>query len=668
VVLDGRIRHSLDNGSMGDPTVMQLDALILYGPVGTTRRIDFRHGQLNVITGDSATGKSSLINIIRFLLGSGSPHSPLGPIQETVTWYGLLTTVRSTRIFIGRPAPPHGSETSQVMLTIGTRSEPAPGELRPNSNTEDLRRYLTGALGFEENLNVPEVGQTRRPLEATFVHSLHYCFQGQGEIANPNILFHRQNLEWQPQTIRDTLPYFIGAQGIDALRQREELTQLRRALRRASLALSDAVAIRDRGAGRAAALLAEARDAGLIRAEYSTGSFDEAVEALQGALSADFGPDLEESDAEFERLVEARFTLQQQMRTLNAQLRGLDDFASVGKDYADELNEHRARLASIGLIPDEVDGASCPLCGTGLAPTRGSQREAIARHLGQIELRLEYSDRDRPRISLARTSLLDQREGVRSQLRDVGAALDSLGRSEESRSDAASRWNSQSFTRGRIAQFIEGVRPASDRDSIPALESDIAGLERQIVALSAQLDSDALRSRVDSILNIIGRRLTDHAQSLGLEHSRTGARIDPYRLTIVADTVNGPAYMDSGEIGSGMNWVGYHLSAYLALQEFFVERERPVPSFIIVDQPSQAFFPRDREAGGDLSELTDVDRDNTRRLYRLMYDVAESMNGGLQIIALDHADFDDEWFSQSVIERWRGGSALIPSAWVNRHD
>ena len=37
------------------------------------------------------------------------------------------------------------------------------------------------------------------------------------EIANPDILFHRQNREWMPQTIRDTLPYFLGAQGADDL-------------------------------------------------------------------------------------------------------------------------------------------------------------------------------------------------------------------------------------------------------------------------------------------------------------------------------------------------------------------------------------------------------------------------------------------------------------------
>jgi len=70
-----------------------------------------------------------------------------------------------------------------------------------------------------------------------------------------------------------------------------------------------------------------------------------------------------------------------------------------------------------------------------------------------------------------------------------------------------------------------------------------------------------------------------------------------------------------------------------------------------------------RETGGDLDELTDTDRENTRRLYKLTFDVVQELAGSLQVIALDHAGFDEDWFAGSVIERWRGGDALIPASW-----
>ena len=62
--------------------------------------------------------------------------------------------------------------------------------------------------------------------------------------------------------------------------------------------------------------------------------------------------------------------------------------------------------------------------------------------------------------------------------------------------------------------------------------------------------------------------------------------------------------------------------------------------------------------------MTDTDRENTRRLYELTFQVVQQLGGSLQVIALDHADFDDDWFSDSVVQRWRGGEALIPVEWL----
>jgi hypothetical protein len=253
---------------------------------------------------------------------------------------------------------------------------------------------------------------------------------------------------------------------------------------------------------------------------------------------------------------------------------------------------------------------------------------------------------------------------MRAELADIDAALDELARTDDIRAAAQRTWDQQSFVRGRIAQYLDTTTLESD-DTIATLERTVEALSDEAARLTDELDPEALRSAVNSLLNIVGRRMTALAQSFRLEHSDHGVRIDPYRLTVVADTLQGPAYMDAGAIGSGMSWVGYHLTAYLALQSYFIEANRPVPCFIVFDQPSQAFFPRDRETGGDLTELSDTDRDNTRKLYKMMFDVAAELDGQLQIIAFDHAAFSDDWFQGSVIETWRDGAALIPSSWVD---
>lgn len=643
---------------------MQLDSLFLYNADGDVRQIRFRPGQLNIISGESGTGKSSIIGILRFLLGGDSPHVPLGPIQDTVAWYALHAHVGDTHFYIGRPAPAHGATTSQVMLSIGESEFPEFASLEPNANTTDLIDYLGGLIGIEENLHVPPDGRTRRALAANFRHSLYYNFQGQGEVANPDLLFHHQNRDFQKQAIRDTFPYFLGAQGPDALRKREQLSELRRDIRRQEARLAGARSIRELGLGRAAGLIADARASGLLPIDVAPADAGEGTAILSAVLETEQPlehADDVDRDAETEGLIARRVQLRGALRDINDKLRGLDEFARVGTEYNAELNEHRVRLASIGLIPDITDAeATCPVCQRTLTDT--VTHDAIGHSLGRVARRLELAQRDQPRIATARTELLQARSQVRADLTDIDTSLEELARTDEIRATAQHTWDQQSFVRGRIAQYLETTTLESD-DTIAALERALGTLEDRAAQLTEELDPEALRSAMDSLLNIVGRRMTALAQSLPLEHSEHGVRIDPYRLTVVADTLQGPAYMDAGAIGSGMSWVGYHLTSYLALQDYFIEANRPVPRFIVLDQPSQAFFPRDLEIGGDLAELSDTDRDNTRSLYRMMFDVVTQLNGQLQIIAFDHADFPDEWFQDSIIETWRDGLALIPRGW-----
>lgn len=50
---------------------------------------EFHKNKVNVITGDSSTGKSSLLSIIDYCLLSGESNIVEDVINENITWYGL---------------------------------------------------------------------------------------------------------------------------------------------------------------------------------------------------------------------------------------------------------------------------------------------------------------------------------------------------------------------------------------------------------------------------------------------------------------------------------------------------------------------------------------------------------------------------------------------------
>ena len=124
-------------------------------------------------------------------------------------------------------------------------------------------------------------------------------------------------------------------------------------------------------------------------------------------------------------------------------------------------------------------------------------------------------------------------------------------------------------------------------------------------ALSAEVEE--LRKRADELAKRISKAGVTGRQKRALEQVAVFAgRVlpeldserpnDPIELVIndLTIKVKGPSREDYlWEIGSGANWLSYHVAVSLALQQFFIENSpSPVPGFIVYDQPSQVYFPQ----------------------------------------------------------------------------
>jgi hypothetical protein len=186
-------------------------------------------------------------------------------------------------------------------------------------------------------------------------------------------------------------------------------------------------------------------------------------------------------------------------------------------------------------------------------------------------------------------------------------------------------------------------------------------MRRQAVeTLEAGLNLNDEREQVTSRLAIVGADMTRWADELELEHTGS-VRLDMSRLTVVADTDEGPAPLF--RIGSAANWIGYHLVTHLALHRYFTRQDRPVPRLLMLDQPSQAYYPSEVEQQEGLPE-GEEDRAAVERLFDLMRSVADDLSPHFQIIVCDHANLPAPWFRAAVAHNWRHGDKLIPDSWL----
>ena len=131
---------------------------------------------------------------------------------------------------------------------------------------------------------------------------------------------------------------------------------------------------------------------------------------------------------------------------------------------------------------------------------------------------------------------------------------------------------------------------------------------------------------------------------------------------MIADTDDGPVAL--AQMGSGENWVGYHVAAHLSLHSLFRRRQRPVPAFLMLDQPSQAHYPPEQDEEGRVDALTDEDQQAVRRLFALLSEYCQSLQPTMQVIVADHVELLEGWFRDAMIERWRDGIKLVPQTWL----
>ena len=641
---------------------LQIRKIVLYSKRGTIRELPLEIGRLNIITGASKTGKSALVDIVDYCTGRGECLVPEGKIREHVGWYGVLFQLGNGQIFVARRNPALGEKSSPDVFLLRSSSidTPSMDSLVKNTTVDGLERFLGGVLGISENEHRP-IGFTRPPLEATFRHALLLCVQDQNDIDSKQRLFHRQGEDFMGTAIKDTLPYFLGAYDEEHLLKQSQLDQARRELRILERELRDVEAVDTSTFPRARTLMDEAKAVGLL-ADRTPGSTYEAVITLLRSIA-------EESRWQDELVISDEADLLSQMRAerqglrieleqINAEIRSTRNFTTETRGYEREAKEQRARLSSVGLIVREDAGhAECPVCKSQLSEPVPTVQQ-IDEALQSLSLQLEAVEAENPRLLQRLADLEQQAALVQERLQDNQSRIATRVRENELMKSQQDTYVLQARTIGKISQYVESVNTA---DASSSLRSRVDMARNRVAILEQELDPESAEERLATFLNLVARYMTDYSERLDLEHRGSQLRLDVRALTVVADTVNGPVPLS--RMGSGENWVGYHVLAHLALHKWFRQKERPVPGFLFLDQPSQAHYPPEKDANGAIEGLKDEDQTAVLSLFKLIYDAATEMTPGMQIIITDHADLKSDWFSSSVVARWRGHEKLVPEEW-----
>ena len=655
----------------------QIKEIVLW-PRDTTfepRRLPFELGKVNVITGASRTGKSAVIPIIDYCLGSGKCRIPVKTIRDSCEWFGVVVQTSAGQKLFARREPGSQKATGDMFVSEGSTVDIPDRIESKNNSVEAVKRSLhelAGLTALDFDTEGTGSGFKRRP---SFRDLGAFIFQPQNLVANPDVLFYKTDTYEHREKLRTIFPYVLNAITPELMRKRHELTELRRELRRKEHELATVRQVSERWMAEIRARVSEAKELGFIREPIPQGaSREKLVDLLRqvvGSSTDEIRVTTETVSEAIEELVELQNEesgVSMELSHLRKRLSEMSVLRESTVHYQGALHVQMDRLrVSDWIWQTHERNHDCPLCGNSLS---GATDKLEALHNALKGIEEEAGQFDSVPAAFDR-----EYERVRSDIRTLSEKLRGIQirrRALERRSEKARQRQYESLTASRfIGNLEESLQTYARIGKDSELDDEVRELQDRVKALEREISEAEVKAKIRRALNAVRSNAEKLLPILDMERPYDPISLSIDDLTIKVGGVEREDYL--WEIGSGSNWLSYHVAITLGLQQFFLGlRHSPVPSFVAYDQPSQVYFPkrlavREDEADFD-PEYRDEDIEAVQKVFAAFSLAVEGSGGRLQIIVLDHAS-ENVWGDIEhvhCVEEWRNGTKLVPVSWLGQ--
>ncbi|RCS21941.1 DUF3732 domain-containing protein [Phyllobacterium salinisoli] len=635
---------------------------------GEPRVVDFKPGIVNVISGASKTGKSAVVPIIDYCLGSDKCTIPVGVIRENCSWFGVLVDTIEGQKLLARREPGDQQSTGDMVFLEGEVVDVPVEIAEKTTNVDTVKRALNRLSGltdleFEPNA---EGGYKSRP---SFRDLMAFSFQPQNIVANPDVMFFKADTTEHREKLKTIFPYVLGAVTATVLQARFELDRLQRSLRRKETELKTIDSANNAWKAEALGWLRQAIELGILPADTQLPKEWPDIIDLLRPIAMSNGrsarPNLPGIDVTLARLADLRAEeteIAGQLSEHRQRLNEMRRLVESSEAYGDAMRIQRDRIG----LADWLRGLSTDVTDPIVSLGEGGREKVLALcdNLDGLELRLRTHptlsntlDKEIFRLRAAAETTLDQLNAIRAEISD-------LEKDSERTQAEASRFDQIERFLGRLQQALH-LYDRADQSS--DLRQEIDGLRTQISLLQQTVSEADIRRKLGNALDRVANFANRMVPRLDAEWPDAPLRLIIEDLTVKVLRGTREDYL--WEIGSGANWLAYHVALMLALQRFFLgEPHHAVPSMLVFDQPSQVYFPkRAAEESIELVPWRDQDVAAVRKVFSLLGSEAVGSQGRLQVIVLDHAD-EDVWGDidgVELIEEWREDRALVPTDWLN---
>ncbi|MGG4397142.1 DUF3732 domain-containing protein [Paenibacillus thiaminolyticus] len=654
---------------------------IILWPRDTTkarRVITFHLHKINVITGDSQKGKSSIIPIIDYCLGSSKCTIPVGIIRQKAEWFGVVIQLNNELKLFARKEPGVYSQSSEVFIHEGFKEIddlPWPESL---TNVEQLKNRLNELSNMPHLTLVDEDDDKSSGKRASFRDFSAFQFQPQHIVANPYTLFFKADTAEHQERLRNIFPLVLGAIDKKTLFLKQQLKMLEKELQRKERNLLEANKISDNWIIQLRDYYSKAREYGLLKSApepESTWKPSLYISYLRSIFSdSTFNNVFIEEKAteraviELQKIVSEESDISREIGIQRYQLSKFLNLYNSEKEYSEAINVQKERLEPASWLANLVDpNQTCIFCGS-TSDLAFEEIQKLNDYMMKLSSSSQYIDKS--------YDILD-REIIKrkNRLKELENSLNTVRRQRQLLEIESEKIREIRQTENEIFKFVGRLEKALEDYALVHenhdLLAEINALKSKVQELKIMVDPERIKNNIKYRVDKVSKGIVRYAKFLGVENPENPVILDINNLTLRKQTGKRDDFL--WEIGSGANWMGYHIATLLALHDHFTELNwNPVPQFLIFDQPSQVYFP------DKLQTLSDINYtpEDILKVQKIFTAFVSHLNlrkeNPTQIILIEHAD-EITWASYKeyvhLVKRWRNDdgsedNALIPQDWL----
>lgn len=596
----------------------------------TPKSYHFLADKVNVITGDSTTGKTSFWNVIDYCLLSGKVTIPT-EIIDKVLWFGIRFTVNEKEISIVRRTPSNGSVSSDVSFNLGGLPEIPEG----NREIAEIKTILDVEFGISDALRFPYgKGLGKTTFNISYRHFLIFNSLTQTIIDAPETYFDTTfyGKEEYDKALSHIFDLIIGVNDMENIKAIERLQEIEAGLKTIQNQEKGNQSKIKNFEAELFKLVEKCKIYKLVEYSESIDSVDDAILVIQETIANT------KKVAQNSKLFSEIDSLYKRKNATQAQINAISQYQKEYDIYKRNLNKSADSLQPIEFLSQQLSDQLVDSYETKLFV------ESLESSLKNIKSNLSKKTTEPLKVTG------DVKE-LRTQIQEIDKQIAKLNEIKKNYQSEGEKF----IVLGEIKYAYEQLLKRELSKPIDKIKLNSLNEEKERLAKVPQ-ETSQIKFLMKTELNQSIQRNFNLLNSLPTyKSSRVEFNSDKMILQLIPDGQMFP--LDN--VGSASNYMFMHLCVYLGLHEHVLNIQQVhIPEFLFIDQPSTPYYEGKND---DKAKLIDA----FKLLNSFVDYITVKKNKHFQIIMVEHAPkeywIDNELNFFHTVDEFIDGKGLIPN-------